>query len=557
MILFLNTDDGGSVVDAAVHVLGLNPEAVGADGELVCEGGFPEMVGITGGGEAPAEEFVFASLFGLLQGGVVGILFEGVLEGNPLSLVTETHADGRFFRAVEDVGVDGGGWFCGGDGFGCFDAELVVGGAAGGFEIDDGLGAVEGDGGIATWGAIRHGGVGDAEGVGFAGPPGAADGDVDDVVVGLLPFPAVVFIEKLVGMPVGVSGDGHRVGALFDEAEEVFSIAGGVAGAVGGAEGDVHHEDEQFVLGDVREEIGEELELFFAEFADVATLTSLLFGSAVEDVVEGAEVDRAVLEGVVGGAEDSLEGFVGVFVVGGVEVEVVIADEVEPGAVDEGDDGVVVVVDGEVVEDDVTEGDAEGCVGADEFGDGVLGHVAEFLVVAGLGVAEEDRFEGVGLGALEEGEVDGFREWAGGGDTGEAAFGGTFGFVDVVELGELLVVDGSSPVAGFDDEEDAVVGGGEGPIALGVGCGDLKLVGDQNAGEAGFVRVSGLVVVEVVKDRSAGDLVGVRGEGKGCEGSEKGGVNMHGKDYWPSVGFLSGESDWIFGLEGRENRVSG
>ena len=101
-------------------------------------------------------------------------------------------------------------------------------------------------------------------------------------------------------------------------------------------------------------------------------------------------------------------------------------------------------------------------------------------------------------------------------------------------------IDGRGPAAGFDEEEDAIVGGGQGPATLGVGFGDLDLVGDEHTGEAGFAVVAGLVVVEVVIDRAGGALLGGGKGGEGREeGEEKKEKQAHGKDYTVEGGDLS------------------
>ena len=72
-------------------------------------------------------------------------------------------------------------------------------------EVEDVTRSVKGHDGITVRRAVAHRRVRDAALVLLAFPPGAADGDVDDVVVRLRAQPAVLRVDELVRLPVGVT----------------------------------------------------------------------------------------------------------------------------------------------------------------------------------------------------------------------------------------------------------------------------------------------------------------------------------------------------------------
>lgn len=115
------------------------------------------------------------------------------------------------------------------------------------------------------------------------------------------------------------------------------------------------------------------------------------------DVIDGDEVDRAVIEGEVRWPVDSFIGFVAEFVVFRGVVDVVVADDVVPGDADVAERSVEIIEQVEVIEEDIAECDSESGPGSDKFFDDVVGDEVEFLLIAGLWVTEEDDIERCGF----------------------------------------------------------------------------------------------------------------------------------------------------------------
>ena len=218
----------------------------------------------------------------------------------------------------------------------------------------------------------------------------------------------------------------------------------------------------------------------------------------------------AVVEGVVRRAVHALERFVAQLIVRGVEVDVVIADDVVPGDADQGDGRVERLEERQVVEHDVAERDAERRFGPDQFGHDVVSDVVDFFLVAWLRVAEHDRAELVRLILRVEREVDRLGQRACRFDARVLALGRAFGLVDVVEAGQVVLAERCAPAARLDDEDDRVVADGQSVSAGVVGLDDRLAVGDAHAGQRFFARVVLAVVVGVVVD-DAGCFVRRRG----------------------------------------------
>lgn len=96
-----------------------------------------------------------------------------------------------------------------------------------------------------------------------------------------------------------------------------------------------------------------------------------------------------------------------------------VADDVVPGDADVAEGSIEVIEQGEVIEQDIAESDSEGRFGSDKFFDDIVGDEVDFLLIAGLGVAEEDDIERGGFRGMVQREVDGCGQWSRRGDSGE------------------------------------------------------------------------------------------------------------------------------------------
>ncbi len=100
-----------------------------------------------------------------------------------------------------------------------------------------------------------------------------------------------------------------------------------------------------------------------------------------------------MLEGVVAGAEHALERLAGQGVVRRLVVHVVVAGAVVPGDAARADHAVVAVVEGQVVEHQVAQPQAEGGRERGQAGDDVVAHVPELHFVLRLRVGQQKRVE--------------------------------------------------------------------------------------------------------------------------------------------------------------------
>ena len=196
----------------------------------------------------------------------------------------------------------------GADFIGGVDAELVVGGLARGLEIECVAGAVEGDDRVAVWRAVAHGGVGNADFVLRAFPPGATDGDIDDVMMRFLAPPSVLAGDVLMGLPVGVAGDGNAVRAPLDETVQLRAV-------FHFGQRNVHHQDDEFFVRHEGEVVFDKGQLDGVESAAVGAFAGGV-GDAPLDVVEHDEMHRTVVEAVIVGTKIAVKGLVGVAIVG-------------------------------------------------------------------------------------------------------------------------------------------------------------------------------------------------------------------------------------------------
>ena len=286
----------------------------------------------------------------------------------------------------------------------------------------------------------------------LARPPGAADCDIDDVMVWACALPAVGGVHQHMFVVVGVSGQRDTVFAGFKNSKEPF--AAWFDPRCGFDERNVHHGHNEPVLGHMFQVIFDECQLVFAE--PCAVEFAIAFTHPV-DVVNGDEVDRPVVERVVGRAVDAFPGFIAEFVVLRCVVDIVIAEHIVPRYTDMADGAVEAVEETEVIEQHISESDTEGGPDPRKFFNDVVSDVVDFFLVARLGVTEKDHIEGGGFFDGRKWKVDGRREWSGGRHAGKVLGGRAIGFVNVIETREIELVDHRAVARRFDHKDDCVV----------------------------------------------------------------------------------------------------
>src|SRR6185437_12690337 len=128
--------------------------------------------------------------------------------------------------------------------------------------------------------------------------------------------PAVRTIEIMMLGRVRMPGEAGDVPAPFEQGEERLPILQVLIGLVveKGADGNVHHYEDERVVGRMREHVADERELLFVKPALVPAPSPgfMRIEPEIIDVVEHQEQRLRVEEGVIAGPVDSLEGLAAV-----------------------------------------------------------------------------------------------------------------------------------------------------------------------------------------------------------------------------------------------------
>ena len=128
---------------------------------------------------------------------------------------------------------------------------------------------------------------------------------------------AVIGVEVVVFRIVHMAGQRQHVFSLREDLEQAIAVEdvdGGFFGIALGMKRNVHRQNHQTVSGNAVQIVGEPLELPDTESAFVRApahrvgIVTAEARAAVIDGVEDYEVDLAVIERVVGGAEKTAEG---------------------------------------------------------------------------------------------------------------------------------------------------------------------------------------------------------------------------------------------------------
>ena len=190
-----------------------------------------------------------------------------------------------------------------------------------------------------------------------------------------------------------------------------------------------------------------------------------------------------------------------------------VANDIVPGDSDMAECPVEAVEQAEVIKQDISECDAEGGFGTDQFFDDIVGDEVDFLLISGLWIPEENDVKSVGFGGLIQRKVDRCGQWSGGCDAGEVQFRGSGRLVDVITAGDVECIDGGAVAGRFDDEEDGVIVNGQFPASVLIAGDDFPAVGDFDAWQSWFIAVASAVLVGV----EVHDAGGLSGCGRGGE----------------------------------------
>ena len=253
--------------------------------------------------------------------------------------------------------------------------------------------------------------------------------------------------------------------------------------------GNVHHDDDERVIGRVGEHVAHELELPLVEPALVLAPSAgfARVGPEIVHVIEHEEERLPIEERVIVRAEDALEGLAAQFAVRRFEIEIVVAADIPPRQPDRAHDRVRARIEREIVEHDVAGGEAEFGVDAGQSLDQVLADEVDFSAGLRLRIGHQHDVERLGLVLAAKRKIDRRRQWPGRRQTleGQVELGRrAFGIVMAIEarqVGERL--DRRHEACRLDDEDRRLIRQRQRVAAVGPGDGDVAAVRDENARE--------------------------------------------------------------------------
>src|ERR1700735_1491397 len=241
-------------------------------------------------------------------------------------------------------------------------------------------------------------------------PPRARERRQYVMMVGRGALPAVVAIVIMMLGRMRVTGEAHRVPPPFEQGEESIPILQVLIGFAVEKRVDrnVHHHDDQRVIGRMREHVAHELELALVKPALVLAPSPWLVGiwSKIVDVIEHEKERLRVEERIVIWTKDALEGLPAVFPIMGLEIEIVIAADIPPRQPNRAHDRVRTWIEREVVEHDVARGEAEARVEACQSLDQILANEVDFRAGLRLRIGHHHDVERMSLVLSTQRKID-------------------------------------------------------------------------------------------------------------------------------------------------------
>ena len=310
-----------------------------------------------------------------------------------------------------------------------------------------------------------------------------------------------------------MAGEADGVATPLEQREERVPVLQILIGLVveKGADGNVHHNDDERVVRRVREHVAHELELALVKPALVLASSPNLVRVVpkIVDVIKHEEERLPVIERVIVRAEDALEGLATIFAVRRFEIEIVVAADVPPRKADRAHDRVRARIEREIVEHDVAGGEAELGVGAGQGLDQVLANEVDFRAGLRLRIGHHDDVERLRLVLTAQREIDRRRQRPGRRQAleGETEIGRRalrlMVAIEARQISERL--DWGHEARGLDDEERRLLRQRERIAAVMAGDSDVAAVGDEHAGKPWIGGAGGARAVSIL-EHDAGNL---------------------------------------------------
>ena len=216
---------------------------------------------------------------------------------------------------------------------------------------------------------------------------------------------------------MGVAGEADGEASPFKQRKQIPEIGQSRVrlGVEIIAHRDVHDNHDEFVLRRLGQHVANEFKLRRVEPPLIFARHMRLGGvrSEIVDIVEHQEQRFGIVECVIIGAVDPLERLAAVTSIWRLEIEIVIAADIPPGNAYCADDGVVALIEREIVEHNVAGGEAEFRLRSVQGFDHVLADEIDFRVRFRLRVGEEDDFEFAGLVLSPQRKIERGGQWRG------------------------------------------------------------------------------------------------------------------------------------------------
>ena len=177
----------------------------------------------------------------------------------------------------------------------------------------------------------------------------------------------------------------------------------------------MHASHNEAVFGGFLQDVFDEGELPISELPDIfpaAIGWAAGVGAKIGNVIEHQEERIAIVEGIVGCAEDQFEGFAGIGAVFGLEVQIVIAANIPPRKPDLSDDAIVAAVHRKIVEQDIAGRNPEGGLRTDKGVHDIVADKIKLHMAFGLRIGEEKHIELCLFRLPHEREIDRIRQWS-------------------------------------------------------------------------------------------------------------------------------------------------
>ena len=337
---------------------------------------------------------------------------------------------------------------------------------------------------------VGHRGVRNSAFILDARPPTAANGDIDDVMMRLFPLPALLLTEKEVLMIMLMGRDRERKRTLLNQPKQGLMISRQV-------QRNVHQQHDHLLCRNRLQIALQPIQLFLSKTTLEAKLS---FGCGdIVDVVEHDKMDLAVVKRVVTGTKVPFKGLVDIPAGGGVEIGIVIAEDVVPGNANQTDrlgqrpDHI------QIIEGDIAQCHSKGSLGAPGIGNHVVGNVVDLSQIPRLGVPKQNHPKNLRLLLRSQRKVDRLGQRPTRRDSCKTQLRTAAGPMQVIELRELARAN-SRPISRRLDHKDLPLFAKRQLVSsLIVGPNNFQTVRDPNSGQWQVRRVPPTIPIPVIK----------------------------------------------------------